>query len=392
MPLFHNVTAIAISGAFVFGIILVLLGGIRPLLGKRLGVPDARVDWLLSALNLALIPMMLLSGVLTDQLGVKPVFIVGALVTAIALYLLALSERYLHALRAVFLVGAGAACLSTGSSVLMLKAFFPDNEAASQNLGNVFFALGALAAPVLAEWAVDRLGYRRALTLLALGCLLPALLAALTVGDAFPPAGRPTSLTEVLGSPLLWLCGLVLLLYGPLEGSLGTWARTYLSDQGISHRWTTWLLSGYWLTFLAARLLAALLQHRGILPKVSSDAWLILGLALATAVFLGNMVSARTHFTAALGLLLVGACFGPIFPTLVAILLNVFREDRGTAYGAMFSIGATGSLFLPPLISAFARRNTVQQAMRIPLVTALVLAVVALILALARTQFLGPGT
>jgi fucose permease len=391
MPGFQSVTAITVSGAFVFGMILVLLSSIRPLLVKRLDVPDARVDWLLSALNLALIPMMFVSGLLMDELGVKPVFIVGAMVTAVAIYLLALSETYLSALRAVLLVGAGASCLSAGSSVLMARAFFPNNEAASQNLGNVFFALGALAMPTLAESAIERLGYRRALSGLALLCLLPALLAALTVPGAFGPAGHAKNLGQVLGSPLLWLCGLVFLLYSPLEGSLGTWARTYLSDQGFSHRWTTWLLAGYWLSFLAARLAAALLQNRGTLPKVTSEAWLILGLALSAAVFLGNMVGARTRFMAALGLLLVGACFGPIFPTLVGILLNSFADERGTAYGAMFSIGATGSLILPPLVGAFARRNTVQRAMRIPLVTALLLAIIALVLALARPLMLNGG-
>jgi fucose permease len=217
---------------------------------------------------------------------------------------------------------------------------------------------------------------------LAVICLIPALLAALTGQKAFASDGQPGNSWNVLGNPIVWLCGLVLLLYSPLEGSLGTWAKAYLSDLGFRDSRATWLLSGYWLTFLASRLLAALWLNREAFSPGNAEAWFIVVLSLAAAVFLGNMVGARTRFTGALGLLLVGACFGPIFPTLVGILFNSFTNDRGTAYGAMFSIGATGSLILPPLVGAFARRNTVQQAMRIPLVLAIVLAIVTLILGL----------
>ncbi len=264
----------------------------------------------------------------------------------------------------------------------MKQAFFPDNESASQNLGNVFFGLGALITPALVEALIRKLDYRRAMSLLAIVCLMPALLAAFTARDAFDFQAQPGQLWSVFGDPILWLTGLVFFLYGPLEGSLGTWATTYLTDLGFRERLAAWLLSGFWLAFLAARLAAALVQEHGRFLQGFSEAWLIVGLALAAAIFLGNMAGARSRGTAAMGLLAVGAFFGPIFPTLVGILFNHFPNDRGTAFGAMFSLGALGSLFLPPVIGAYARRNTVQRAMRIPLVMALLLALVTMFLAL----------
>jgi hypothetical protein len=45
-------------------------------------------------------------------------------------------------------------------------------------------------------------------------------------------------------------------------------------------------------------------------------------------------------------------------------------------------MGAISNLFLPPLIGAYARRNTVQRAMHIPMVTAIALSVACLVLAL----------
>ena len=378
----QSVTAVTIAGAFVFGVILVLLESLRPVLVKRLGISEARVDWLLSMFNLSLIPMMLISGVLIDKVSLQGIFVVGAVVTAMGLFMLSRSEIAVGALGAVLLAGAGGACLSTASTVLMQKAFFENNEAASQNLGNVFFGLGALLTPVVAAWLIERAGYRRGLGILAMVCLLPALLAAVTVRSAFFIEDRSGHLGDVFADPVLWLTGLIFFLYAPLEGSIGTWATRYLEDRGVRERPAVGLLTGFWLTFLAARLVAALLLEYRPIHHAAGLAWLIVILAVAAAVALGNMAGARSRFSGALGLLLVGAFFGPIFPTLVALLLEHpgFTNVRGTAYGAMFALGATGNLFLPPLFGTYARRTTVQQAMRIPMVWAIALALVTLFL------------
>jgi fucose permease len=384
---FQSVTAVTISGAFVFGMLLVLLESLRTVLAKRLNLSEARVDWLVAALNLALLPMMPVSGILCDELGVKSVFLVGSLVTVVAVFALAMSGTALRTLGAILLAGVGGACLSTGSSVLMSKAFFPDNEPASQNLGNVFFGLGALVTPALITALFRRLDYRRAVGFVALLCLLPALSAAFTEQSEFGTNGGPVDLTALLRNPILWLAGIVLLLYAPLEGSLGTWATQYLLDRGFRARAAAWLLSGFWLMFLASRLVTALLQEHGTLPKTYAAAWLIVVLALAAAVFLGNMAGSRTRLSGAIGLLLVGAFFGPIFPTLVGILFMHFPHARGTAFGAMFAIGAVGNLVLPPLIGVHARRTTVQHAMVIPMVLALLLALASLVFGLCLPLF-----
>jgi fucose permease len=387
---FSSVTAVTISGAFVFGMLLVLLESLRTVLAKRLNLSETRIDWLLSALNLALIPMVLISGILSDELGVKSVFLVGSLVTVVGVAALAMSESGLQVLGAVLLTGVGGACLSTGSSLLMSKAFFPDNELASQNLGNVFFGVGALVTPALVAALLQRLDYRRTVGVVALLCLLPALIAAVTSQSEFSTSGGPTNLNAILGNPIVWLAGLVFLFYAPLEGSLGTWATEYLIDRGIRARAATWLLSGFWFMFLAARLATALLLEREILPKSYAAVWLIMALALAAAVLLGNMAGARTRNSGALGLLLVGAFLGPIFPTLVGILLMHFPHARGTAFGAMFAIGAVGNLFLPPLIGAYARRSSVQRAMILPMIIALLLALATFIFGLCLPLFRDP--
>jgi len=64
---FQSVTAVTISGAFLFGMLLVLLESLRGILAKRLNLSEQRTDWLLAAFNATLIPMMLVSGIACDQ-------------------------------------------------------------------------------------------------------------------------------------------------------------------------------------------------------------------------------------------------------------------------------------------------------------------------------------
>jgi MFS family permease len=382
----NGLIAVTISSAVVFGAVLALLGSVKLSLAKSVGVDEAQVGGLLAGLNLALIPMMLLSGFLIDALGVRWIVVGGSIITGLGLFSLAWAQGFRSAFWAVLLTGAGGACLSTGSVVLMPTAFFADRyPAAAANLGNAFFGVGALLTPALTDLLIRGLGFRRGLSLLAAVCLFPALTAIFASSDVFPgfEEQQTTAIATVVMNPIVWLTGLVLMLYGPLEGAVATWATTYLTELGYVQRRAAWLLSGFWLTFLGTRVVVSFLQQREVLPP-RSEPWLILGLALLSAVVMANLVGARSRSYAAVGLLCVGALLGPIFPTLVGILFNsVDPSARGTAYGAMYALGATGSLVVPPIMGIYARRSSVRVALRIPTVVALLLGAASILLALS---------
>jgi fucose permease len=379
-----RVTALAIAGAFAFGMVLTLLGSIKLALGKRFGLDEARVGGLLSALNLALIPMMLLSGLLIDAWGVQEVMVAGGVVTAASLFSLTFRKSYGWALACILGAGLGGAALSTASVVLMPGAFFGEqHETASLNLGNVFFGLGALLTPTLADLLLRTVRFRWTLGILALACLVPAGIALATPHASLLVTQQQGDLMAVAENPLLWLAGLVFFLYGPVEFAIGTWATTYLTQFGYREQRAAWLLSAFWLAFFGARLLMAFLVHQTVLPA-GAEAWIILFLALLSAVALGNLAGAASKGSAGVGLLILGALMGPIFPTLVGIVFHHFPDHKGTAYGAMFAIGSVGSLIFAPLIGVAARRTNIQQALRIPMILALLLTGAALVLGLAR--------
>lgn len=377
---FQQITAVAISGAFVFGIVLALLGSIKLSLVDRIKTSETQMGLLMSALNLALIPMMFLSGVLIDQWGVQLVMILGSFVTCVAIYGLTLRRSFGWVVVSIFLVGLGAACVSTSSVVLMPKAFYddrPEKLGAALNLGMAFFALGALVTPALVDVFFRRFGFARTLALLAVLSLVPALLAVITKN--MPTDSSSVTLRQVLDDRFLWLAAFVFFLYAPLEATVSAWATTFLIEMGNQERRVAWLLSAFWMAFLASRLLAAYLNVR-------ASSVVIFALAVLAAVILGNLASASHRGRSRIEILLLGAILGPIFPTLVSLVFEHFdrteRGLRGTAYGAMFALGSLGSLVMGPVIGFCLKRWTVQQSLRIPMFIALIMGGAALVLGL----------
>ena len=105
----NGLIAVTIASAVVFGVVLALLGSIKLPLAQSAAVNEAQVGGLLAGLNLALIPMMLLSGFLIDALGVRWIVLVGSIITGLGLFSLAWAQGFRWAFWSVFLTGAGGA-------------------------------------------------------------------------------------------------------------------------------------------------------------------------------------------------------------------------------------------------------------------------------------------
>ncbi len=377
--------ATTISAAFVFGMMLALLGSLKLALAKRLNLGEGQVGFLLFALNAAVIPLMLLAGCLIDLLGIRWILIIGSLVTAAAVSTLGLRGTFSRAFGSLLLAGLGGAMLCTAAILLMPQAFFGADRLASAsiNLGCVFMALGALVTPVLSDVLIRLLEFRRTAGVLAVLCLAPALMA--TVPGQFPELPHQRmDFGDLLTNGDLWLIGVVFLFYAPLESSISVWTTTYLTDLGQGEGSASWMLSAFWTAFLASRLLTAMLLHYEAAGEL--EVWILIIAGTVAAIALGNLIGTGNKTAARLSLALLGFVLGPIFPSLVGLLFRIEpKPPTGTAYGLVYALGSLGSLALAPLIGARARRTNLQGALAIPLVLAMGLTVVALVILLTAT-------
>jgi len=371
------------ASAFSAGVVLALIAAVKQPLAQRLGRSEEFVDTLGKWLQLALVLALPLAGLAVDRLGVEHVLIGSSLLAGFGLSLLALRESLALARLALALLGIAAAGLLVGAIVLLPATFPARHPGAAVNLGMVFVGLGFVLAPTLVDLLQRRLRLRRALLLTALVCLTPALTAALTPGDEWPAPPRPADWRQLFTQPIMGLSALLFIFYTPLEAALTTWADKHLVELGLNERQVRWLMIGFWTAFLGSRLLMALLIGGGSLAA-SAHPWIILGLGLSVGIGLGNMVGSGHRAGAGWGLLLVGFFCGPLLPTMLGMLLAGLPNEPGTAIGTDWALGALSSLLLTPAIAFLARRSSVQRALRIPLISALLLAGVALVLSLTK--------
>lgn len=375
----HDLAWIAMSGAFVLGMVLALGHCLLPAIQVRLHCDERQARALASTSIFVLIPASLLSGMLVDRRGILEVFYLGSVTTGLALFILAMSRTYRIAWVASAALGAGCACLNISTCVLFPAAFFPYDLAASTNLGFVFYGLGAMLMPLLIPALMRGLGWQRGVSLLAAFALVPGLIALLLSNETASPTRQSVEFNDVLLNPYLWFAGLAFVLYSSLEGFLDRFAAPYLGDLGVTSRRSTIGLALCWLLFLGARLLTAFSQHQDLFGR-HSDPWIAFILTLLAAVAIGNLAGTHGRGGALIGMGALGAVLGPIFPLLVALVFaSVTPADYGTAYGMTFALGALGNSLVVSFEHPDRARRTV---LRMRLAASLSLVLVVLILAL----------
>jgi len=362
-----------VAALLVSGMGVALLGSVKVALAHKLGIDETRVGGLVSLFGFTLIPVILTAGFLTDLVGRQVVMVSGSVLFALSLAVLAAARSYLAALAAVVMLSGGWALMINVGNVLTPVAFQPagdsqgEGTAFATNLANVFFGLGAFLTPMAVVSFVHRLGLGRTLRLLGGVTLVPGILALAVNFGAIQP-GTATGAAQggaLLTDPVMWLCGLALFFYGPLEASMAAWTTTYLRDRGSTETRAARLLSGFWLAYVASRLVSAF-----VLLRVSETSYLLSASILGILV-LAHLVWSPTRKLDALAVLAAGFVFGPIFPTLMAVLLGHFPAAvHGRAVGMLFAIGGVGWALIPIFIGAHARSHGVQRAFAIAVAAA----------------------
>lgn len=378
-------TTMQVAALAVAGMCHALLGSVKVPLAKKLDIDEARVGGLVSVFGFTLIPMVLAAGFLVDALGKQAVLGGGFLLLIVSMVLLARLKSYPLALVAVLLLGVGWSALVNVLNVTSPPAFLPPEEISTRmsyamNMGDFVFGMGAFLTPILVALLIRQLSLSTTLLILAAFAIVPVLLG-LGVNWSAPQLTSEGSETVagglgiLLSDPIVWICCLAFFFHVPIEAATAAWATTLMTDKGVKETAASSLLSVFWLTFMGSRLAAALL-----LPKGMDTTLVIVMSAFCIGFTLCIVLSRSAPLTCAL-VVLAGCILGPIFPTLIAILLShVSPSLHGRAVGIFFCIGGIGWTAIPILIGAYAKRTSVQRAFLVANGSAVLLTILAVVL------------
>jgi len=369
----------------IMGLAYALVGGLKLSLAERLQLDEGRVGRLVGGFGTMFGPTIVLCGFLTDAVGRQGVWLAGSAAVAAAILIFARTRTYRGALIAVVLLGIGWAAQVNVSNVLMRVAVPADQPREAliwaTNFFDFAFGFGALATPMILALVLRRLGYSNGLIALAVLATLPLVLGAFadmhppvasapaTASEATPPPGGTASL---LSSPGFWLLGFAFLFFVPLETSVAGWATTLVQRQipaGVppaqAARIAAWTLSGFWLGFTGSRLVVSVLGALGVMTTIlgaHNEQALLVAMGLISVLLMLTLAVVRGQAATSATVFLAGVACGPVFPTMMAVvLLSVPADTMGRAVGFFFFFASVGWTVVPMLIGAVARRTDIQK-------------------------------
>jgi MFS family permease len=373
------VIAAALVSGFAIGFLPVLVDALRATLHRQLKGSESAVDRVLPLFYFAWLPCMPLAGWLIDHWRHKDVLFLGMLACVLGVAWLGLTQRVRALAAAVLVLGAGYSAVATAGIRLMpeVLAMRPQaSKVAGLNVGFVIVILGAVIAPWVVKRIVPRWGLRQGMLYLSIGFVAAAALVFLAPGTEFhQPAETPAHDTGT--DVRLLLLGAVILLYFALENCLDVWQEPYVKEIGYEGRGLGWAMLIFWAAFTAMRAVT------GWLPDTGFDAWILLTLVVASSIIMGNLIGANEYSSGSLGFWLTGACYGPLLPGFLALVLEI-PDVSSTALGVMLALSGLDTLLVRPAMTALARRRPARTVMRVPTIIGLLMAAPLLVLALIR--------
>jgi fucose permease len=386
---------VALLCVFGLGMSFALLGAIGLNLKPHLKIDDAQFGTLISIFMFSCLVMSLISGLLCDKWGYKPIAILGFVVTAICILLLARASTFSAAIVACILLGIGAMCCNTaGNTLIPVVLFEGKNPAAASNFGNVFFGLGLFITPLLSALLFKRFpdAYSMNISILAIIVLLPVILAFIAEYPASSAGFQFSEGAALLGQVAVIIAGLSLFLYIALEVSLTNWVAPYGAEvvkkvapttpQASIDATAKYMMSVFAIAMMVGRLIASQIAA---ITRVGDKVVALMALILALVIFaMTKTASVPVAWTIAA---LAGLACAPCFPTIVGVTFSKFTPKvYGSVFGIIFAIGLAGAVIVPKMIGNWAKGRTVQEALVILIPVALVLIILVTILGKVKAR------
>ena len=355
------------------GIVMTFLGPILPILAARWSISDAVSGRLYLTQFVSSMFGMLSSASAVQRRGYRFTFIIGLLLMATGVTLLA-SGSFSRGIVAVAILGFGHG-ITTPAGNLRTADVNPHRSASALNVINAVWGLGAMSSPILLKFANEARHPAWFLygTAAALGVLLIAFVLARLVPLVNPQMDKPKPQTAGLprmSRMLPAICALFFIYVGA-ETSFGGWLATYAHRMGTG-KGTFWTMapSFFYGAMLAGRALAPLALSRLRETTVAK-----IGLTLA---LLGGIALVIAHSMAVImaGSLLAGLGLASIFPISVSLFPAWFGESYRSASGPIFASGNMGGAILPWIVGVVSTHfDSLRLALFVPLLSVLTMLV-----------------
>ena len=352
----YRLTLFLLCTAFVaVGLVVASIGPALPALARQTDRTLAQLGTLFIALFGGGLLAQSLSGPISDRFGRRVVLVVASAMFGSAALAMSFSTRLSIVLLFATLLGIGYGGVSLSVNVLSSE-LTPHRRASTLNLVNVFFGAGAIAGPLFAGLALEWWG--TPLPALQTGAALALLIAPAAALVDLPVSPRLSTATPTtqesqdtrerttepgVSSAFVWSAAVLIAIYAGSESSVGSWMPIYLRrTTTLNDVQAATITSVFWASLCAGRVLAVIVGLR-----MAADR-LLMASFVASAVGAGVLFAGHgVVWLTALGLLVLGLAFGPIYPTIMAVVTAAYPRTAGAAASRLGALASIGGMILP---------------------------------------------
>ena len=351
---FRKVFAAACLGMFLFGMVLMSLGSVLPVLISNFNLTETDAGLLASIIPIGLLVSSIVFGPIVDRYSYRILLIASTIIVLLGVEGLAFANSFEVLVAAFFLIGLGGGALNGAANALVADISLVNANKRGANLSflGIFFGVGALGMPSLMGFLQSIFSYREIVASLGL-IIFFAIVVFAFVHFPKPKQSQGIPIKEglkLLKDPPLILLGFFLFFQSGFEGIINNWSTVFLEKViGLTPTRALFALSTYVLFLTLTRgALSQLLQR--IPPyRIMAVSLTLLALGLATTFF---------HESPGLplvGLAIMGIGVAACFPVILGYVSTLYANLSGTAFSLILTISLIGNVLINYLMGIFSQ-------------------------------------
>lgn len=341
----HNKRIIFLSscaGMLLFGICLISLGSMAPVLREKFGLDDLASGALFSILPFGVLTGSLIFGPVVDRRGYKLLLAMSCILLGAGFEGIALASSSSFLKLFIFMIGFGGGAIN-GATNSLVSDISENDKGANLSLLGVFFGIGALGMPLVLGIVEKRFSFEAIISAIALVSLLTGI-SYLLIKLPEPKQAHGISARKLLSffrDRTLLLIALFLFFQSSFEGIMNNWTTIYLiGNDGVTSKVALFTLSLFVAGMTIMRLLAGTVLRKIRIRNIMTVSFIL----ILISIILIKSFASMTAIMAGFMLMGFGLAYG--FPTMLGFVGERYADLSGTAFSFVLVIGLIGNMSL----------------------------------------------
>lgn len=329
------------TGIFLFGISMVIIGSILPVLKSKFGMTEIEAGKLFSILPIGLLAGSISFGPIVDKFGYRWVLALASAFLGVGFLGIAHSSSVALLSLFIFFFGVGGGTINGGTSALVSDLSEGKGKIINLNWLGLFYGVGAFSMPLVLSIVSEEY----LIPILNITALLSIISAIAFLVIKYPLTVQKEKITIKLvptfvKNKLFMIIAFYLFFQSAFEAIVNNWSVSYfINVHAVEQSKALVALSYSVLGLIIMRLLVG-----SFLKNLNHNRLIMISLILLFLGAFGLLMDGYIINSA--GMMLLGAGLAPGFPVMLGLVGEMFKETSGTAFSFVMLIALTGNTII----------------------------------------------